>query len=166
MRKTKYKLGDIFEVKINDNSKKYFQLIAVDLLQLNSEVIRAFKKEYPISYNYDFSEIINGKIEFYAHCITKLGVKLGYWEKVGNIDDVGDATNIVFRDTNDYGSSPGKQVKVSHNWYVWKINDIGFTRVGKLIGENQSAEIGIVISPDSIVYRMQYGEYDFVYPGY
>ena len=36
------KIGDIFSVNINETEKKYFQLIAFDQTQLNSDVIRAF----------------------------------------------------------------------------------------------------------------------------
>ena len=38
------KIGDVFVVKVDDKSKKYFQYIISDLTQLNSDVIRAFKK--------------------------------------------------------------------------------------------------------------------------
>lgn len=38
------KVGDVFSVKLDNEMKKYFQLIAFDLTQLNSDVIRAFKK--------------------------------------------------------------------------------------------------------------------------
>lgn len=160
------KIGDVFSVKVDDSHKKYFQLIAFDITQMNSDVIRAFEKAYSIDINPELSEIIKEEVHFYAHCVTKLGLKMGYWESVGNIRDIGTTENILFRDTNDYGSKPGEQIKVSHNWYVWKINDNDFTRVGKLKGENRNAEIGIIISPDSIVYRMQTGKYDFVYPDF
>jgi hypothetical protein len=40
------KIGDVFSAKIDGNTKKYFQLIAFDLTQLNSDVIRGFKKVY------------------------------------------------------------------------------------------------------------------------
>lgn len=166
MAKTNTKIGDVFSVKIDDKHKKYFQLVAFDLTQLNSDVIRAFVKVYPIDANLELSEIVKGEIEFYAHCVTKIGLKMGYWESIGNIADQGNIANILFRDTNDYGSMPREQTKVSHKWYVWRINDNDFTRVGKLEGENRKAEIGIVISPDSIVHRMQTGKYDFVYPDF
>jgi hypothetical protein len=158
------KIGDVFSVAIDNNSKKHFQYVVSDLTQLNSDVIRAFKETYPIKANPDLSEIVNGEVEFYAHCVTKLGLKMKFWEKVGNIAEVGKTDHILFRDTNDAGSKPGEQIKISHKWYVWKINDHDFTRVGKLEGENRKAEMGIVISPDSIVHRMQTGKYDFVYP--
>lgn len=163
MARTNTKIGDIFSVKIDDSNKKYFQLIAFDLTQLNSDVIRAFKKLHPINSNPDLSDIINDEVQFYAHCITKLGIKMGYWEKIDNVPDVGQTDHILFRDSGDYGNP---QIKISEDWWVWKINEEQ-KRVGKLTGENQKAEIGLVINPESIVYRMQTGEYDFkAYPSY
>ncbi len=158
MARANTKIGDVFSVKIDNNSKKYFQYIVSDLTQLNSDVIRAFKKAYPINANPDLSEIVNGEVEFYAHCVTKLGLKMNYWESVGNISNVGNFDNVLFRSSGD-----NPQTRVSHNWWVWKINEEQ-KPVGKLEGENQKAEIGSVIPPDSIVHRMQTGKYDFVYP--
>jgi hypothetical protein len=166
IKRTNTKIGDIFSVKINNTSQKFFQLIAFDLTQLNSDVIRAFKTVYSINSNPDVSEIVNGEVEFYAHCITKLGVKLDYWEKYGKTNDIGKIDHILFRNTNDLGLKPGEYM-ISYNWYIWKINDANFTRVGKLTGEYQKAEIGVVINPASIVYRIKNGEYNFpFYPGY
>lgn len=158
MARANTKKGDVFSVKIDDKSKKYFQYIISDLTQLNSDVIRAFKKVYPINANPDLSEIVNGEVEFYAHCVTKLGIKMGFWEKVGNTDDVGNFDDVLFRSSGD-----NPQTKVSHDWWVWKINKEQ-RRVGKLEGENRKAELGSVIPPDSIVHRIQTGKYDFVYP--
>lgn len=167
MARTNTKIGDVFSVKIDDNSKKYFQLIAFDLMQLNSDVIRAFKKVYPLDVNPDLQEIIKEEVEFYAHCVTKLGLKMKLWESVGNIDEIGTISNIIFRDTNDYGSKLGEEpIKVSNKWYVWRINDKDFTTVGKLVGENRKAEIGVVVNPYEIVERIKTGKYSFFYPGF
>lgn len=161
------KIGDIFTVKLDNSKKKYFQLIAFDLTQLNSDVIRAFKQEYPSEAAIDLLEILNGEVEFYAHCVTKLGLKMNLWEKVGKTSEVGDISNILFRDTNDYGAQAGvEKIKVSENWYVWHINDEDFTRVGKLEGENRKAEIGVVVNPYDIVERIKTGKYNFVYPDF
>lgn len=160
--RTSTKIGDVFSVKIDDNSKKYFQYINSDITQLNSDVIRVFKKIYPINSNPDLLEVVKGEVEFYAHCVTKWGIKLGFWKKVGNIENVGKTDSILFRDSSDYGSP---EIKISNNWWVWKINQKQ-KQVGALEGEYRNAEIGIVISPDSIVHRMRTGEYDFKYPAY
>ncbi len=161
MAKANTKIGDVFSVKIDENNKKYFQLIAFDLTQLNSDVIRAFTKLYPLNTNPDLTEIVNGEVEFYAHCITKLGLKMGYWESIGNITDVGYSNDILFRSCGDRA----QQVPVSQDWWIWKINEEQ-KPVGKLEGENRKAEIGSVIPPDSIVHRLQTGKYDFMYPNF
>ena len=158
------KIGDVFSAQLGEKTKKYFQYVANDLTQLNSDVIRAFKKTYSLEENTDLSVLVNDEVDFYAHCVTKWGIKLGYWEKVGNVADVG-RVNVLFRNTSDWGPKAGEQVKVSHRWWIWKINQ-EHKYVGKLEGENQKAEIGIVISPDSIVHRIKTGRYDFVYPEY
>lgn len=161
------KIGDIFSVRVDGKYTKYFQLIAFDLTQLNSDVIRAFKAKYPSSRSFDPTEIIDGEVEFYAHCVTKLGMKLGYWEKAGKSNNIGSLNHILFRGTPDYGHKQGDElIKLSNRWYVWHINDDGFTRVGKLEGENRKAEIGVVMDPESIVHRMKTGEYDGFYPDF
>ncbi|ENX43324.1 Imm26 family immunity protein [Acinetobacter sp. NIPH 2100] len=165
MARAKTKIGDIFSVKLDENRKKYFQLIAFDLTQLNSDVIRVFNKVYSQNENPNLFEIVSGEIDFYAHCVTKFGLKMNLWEKVGNILEVGDISKVLFRDTNDYGGKVGEdKIKISEKWYVWHINDDEFTRVGKLEGENRKAEIGIVVNPNDIVERIKTGKYDFVYP--
>jgi len=154
------KIGDAFSVAIDDNSKKYFQYVVSDLAQLNSDAIRAFKKVYPINANPDLFEIVNDEVEFYADCVTKLDLKMKLWEKVGNIAEIGNTTQILFKDTNDYGSKVGEEpIRVSRNWYVWRVNDKDFTRVGKLEGENRKADIGIVMNPLGIIELLKGNKY-------
>lgn len=166
MARANTKIGDVFMVKIDDESKKYFQYIVSDLTQLNSDVIRAFKKIYPINSNPDLSEIVNDEVDFYAHCVTKFGIKMKLWDKIGNTSDIGELDKILFRGSSDSGCKPGEQILVSENWYVWKINDSDFTSVGKLEGENKNAELGIVVNPYDVRDRMSTGKYSFFYPGY
>lgn len=157
MKRKNTKIGDVFAVKLDNGCKKYFQLVDFDLTQLNSDVIRIFKKEYSANTVPVLTEVINNDVDFYAHCITVFGIKLGFWEKVGNMPDVG-SIDVLFRSSSD---SP--KTKISNNWWIWKVNEPQ-QYVGKLEGENKFAEIGSVIPPDSIVYRIKTGRYDFVYP--
>ena len=161
------KIGDVFSVKISEKTKKYFQLIAFDRTQLNSDVIRAFKKEYPIDSTTELNQIIADEVDFYAHCVTKTGAKIGYWAKIGNTKELGNITHILFRRTTDYGYKVGEQpIKISHKWSIWHINDEKFTYVGKLVGENRNAEIGLIMDAESIVHRMRTGKYDGFYPNF
>lgn len=160
------KIGDVFCINLDDCNKKYFQYVAKDLTQLNSDVVRAFKKTYPIDENPNLPDVAKDEIAFYAHCVINLGVKMGVWQKVGKAPIEGEI-DVLFRSTNDYGRKPDEApVKISHNWYVWRINEES-RRVGKLEGENQKSEIGMVMNPLSVVHRIRTGEYNLPnYPGY
>lgn len=166
MARANTKIGDVFSVKLNERSKKFFQYIANDLTQLNSDVIRAFKTVYTLDIQPELSDIIHDEVDFYAHCVTKFGVKMGLWETVGNSQDIGDLSAILFRGSSDSGSRPGEQIQISDKWYVWRINDNGFSVVGKLEKENRKAELGIVVNPYDIVDRMKEGKYNFFYPDF
>lgn len=111
MARANTKIGDVFLVKIDGSSKKYFQYIVSDLTQLNSDVIRVFKKVYPINANPDLSEIVSREVEFYAHCVTKLGLKMGYWESIGNISDVGEIDHIYLEIPMTPVQSPESKLK-------------------------------------------------------
>lgn len=153
------KIGDIFSVDISGQSQRYFQYIANDLTQLNSDVIRVFKRVYPKGGAYNIDDIANDEIDFYAHCVIKWGIKLGFWQKIGNSKNIG-KIDVLFRDSDDYGKP---EVIVSEKWYVWKINE-EFKNIGKVTEKYKNSEIGIVISPENIVKRIKSGSYDFVYP--
>ncbi len=155
-------IGDVFVVR-NKKSAKYFQYITSDVTQLNSDVIRAFKREYDINNGAELLEIVSDDVDFFAHCITKLGISMGHWEFVGNIKQVGFYNDVLFRDTTDYGNP---DVKISEKWWVWKINEPQ-RYIGKLSKEYQHAEIGLVMNPNRIVRRINTGDWGFKnYPKY
>lgn len=166
MKRINIRIGDVFSVKLDDGTKKFFQYVANDLTQLNSDVIRGFKNEYDLNAEPDLLEIVRSEVDFYAHCITKFGIKMGLWERIGNTSEIGDLKAILFRGSSDSGARPGEQVQISDKWYVWHINDNDFTVVGKLEGENRRAEIGVVVNPYDIVDRLKTGKYNFFYPGF
>ena len=57
---------------------------------------------------------------------------MGYWERVGNIKEVGKTGHILFRSCRDYGVRVGEiPVKISHKWLIWKIKE-EMKYVGKL----------------------------------
>lgn len=161
------KIGDIFYVPLDNGNKKYFQYIANDLTQLNSDVIRVFKTVYSPKEEVDYTKLLSGEIDFHAHTMINLGMKLDFFFKEGKFEVLPNIKNIIFRCTNDQGKKiDGKPIRISSNWHVWKINDYDFTKVGKLIGENRKAELGMVIPPYAIVERIKTGKFNFVYPDF
>lgn len=159
------KKGDVFSAVINDKEKKYFQYIANDLTQLNSDVIRAFKAKHPVDKTPDISEILSDDVDFYAHCAVNLGVKMNLWTKIGKSDELGALDDILFRCTSDYGHKVGDVPKnTSSKWYVWKINDTDFTRIGKLEGTYKESFIGLVFNPLGIIELLKGNKYPVNYP--
>ena len=55
------------------------------------------------------SEITNGEIDFYAHCVTKWRVKMGCWGKVGSSKNIGNIDVAFFGYTDKFAlHSPGQ----------------------------------------------------------
>ena len=159
MKKIRTKVGDVFALDISKDKKKYFQYIGNDLTQLNSDVIRAFTEVYPLDSEEDVAKIVQGVVDFYAHCTINLGLRMNLWQLVGHSPNIGSLANIQFRDTSDYGN---RSIKKSTNWWIWNMNEEQ-RFVGALEEPFQRAEIGLVINPNSLVHRFKTGEYDFPY---
>ena len=147
------KVGDVFCAKIDESNKRYLQYIVCDLTALHSDVIRAFKKSYPIETNPDLSEIINDEVDFYAHCYTKDGIKRELLEKVGNIQDIGQTEHIIFKVKGDF-----TKPKIQNDWRIWKING-EIIEIGELKGKNRQAYLGLVFQPKDIVHKLITGSH-------
>jgi hypothetical protein len=167
MTRANTKIGDVFSVKIDASNKKYFQYIANDLTQLNSDVIRSFKKEYLENEQVNYEEILRGEIDFHAHTMINVGIKQKLFHKEGNYYVFPNIENIVFRGTLDYGKMQnGKTIQISKNWRIWHINDKDFIHVGVLTKEHRESEIGIIMPPFIIIERIKRGKFNFEYPGF
>lgn len=151
------KIGDIFCVHIDEDTLKFFQYIISDFTQLNSDVIRGFKKAYSSNSKISLEEIVEGEVEFYTHTDTKAGIKMGLWGKVGNNPRVGDTTHIVFRSSRDLGNRK-IDIQEMQNWYIWRINR-PFQFIGNITPEIRRAEMGLVMSPYDIVEKLRTGKY-------
>jgi len=147
------KIGDIFSVALNNGNQRFFQYIANDYSQLNSSVIRVFKKEYPAEYELNSEEVVKDEVDFYAHVILKFGIIEGAWQKVGKNQDVGDTENILFR---MYCSDAADHK--DRLWYAWYINNDNRFDVGVLSESfRKVSDIGLVFSAKDIIGRIKDG---------
>lgn len=152
-------VGDVFAVSLSEDVVGFFQYVARDASQLNSHVVKVFKERSDGNATVDVSRLVQGEVDFHAHVFLNVGLKLKFWRKLSHADVAGDV-DVMFRNSSDYGDS---KVTVSDRWFVWRI-DGPYERVGALRGLDCNAEIGVVVPPDSLLYRMKYGVYDFIYP--
>ena len=111
------KIGDIFCAKLDDGRQRFFQYIANDLTNLNSSVIRVFKKAYPSDYSLNTEEVIDDEIDFYTHTVLKFGIIENLWQKVGKNSDVGDTEHIYFRMYIYDAKNHRDRI-----WQMWQIN--------------------------------------------
>jgi hypothetical protein len=156
-----FRIGDVFEVTLDNGKVGYFQYIAVDATQLSSAVIRAFAGTYDADSPPKVEDVFASAVGFHAHVFLKAGRTLNLWRKVGSAP-APHSIDVIFRNSGDYGDP---SVKLSQDWYVWRINEPA-KRVGRLPQHLHSAEIGVVKAPQMIAERIRTGSYGGVYPGY
>lgn len=144
-------VGDIFQVEIGDNQVKYFQYVARDLLLLNSDVIRVFRKIFVKDNLIDFDDLVKDEDCYIAHTSVSTGVKMGCWEKVGSSKIVLDVNNL-FRVSRNHGDTSVE------NWYVWRLGDDDMRYVGNLEYESKDATIGVVSAPIVMKFKIIEGE--------
>ena len=82
-------------------------------------------------------EIVNDDIDFYTHTSLKIGIKEGYWQKIGNHKEIGDI-NIYFRTVGELETS---DLNKSHHWLVWRVNGKQ-QDIGELKGEYKKYDLG------------------------
>jgi hypothetical protein len=75
------KIGDLFEVPLDGEKKRYFQFVAIDATQLNSSVIGVFKSQYPLEARPTPDEVIRAEVDFYAHPMLKIGILRRYGQR-------------------------------------------------------------------------------------
>jgi len=153
------KIGNIFCVEIDNKQKSYFQYIANDLTELNSSVIRVFKKRYPIDSNPSMEEIVSDEVDFYVHTVLSVGVKRGGWYKVGTSKNIGDTENIYFRFYSDVNYAGTGQTK-AYYWSVWKINEPS-QFIGEMKEQYQDYNIGPVFPYFIVVDKIKTGKFSF-----
>lgn len=169
-RSKKPKIGDVFEAVLHNNQKGYLQYIGNDLTQLNSDVIRVFKKRYPAEANPSLEEVLSEEVNFYSHVTgVEFGEKDGVWRKVGNSANLGDLKLAFFRDAADElekrENGEWGMPKVSRTWKLWRMNE-PMRLVDQLEGENIKAYIGLITQPKFVIQQMQTGEWPGFYPSY
>lgn len=154
-------LGDVFEVKLKNNSKAYFQYIGLDKSQLNSEVIRVFEPHFDCKKEVEICDIVQFKVDFYVHVIIKNGEKRRFWKKIGNMPLEIDFSAPYFRESPDFGNP---DVKISSCWHIWKMNN-EYDIVVRLNDEQKKYNYGGVFPPFLVVEQIENnGKYPYSYP--
>lgn len=159
------KIGDIFCVEVDNAYKRYFQYFCNDMSQLNSSVIRVFKKRYPMDSNPKPEAIVSDEVDFYAHTILRAGIETGSWYKTGHLKCdfeeetgkplFGTCEDIVFDGDEIIDDIPDP------NWYIWKINQKEEKMERLPERYRDVVEQGSVFPYIEILDRIRYGYYRY-----
>ena len=123
------KIGNVFCAEIDGKYKCFFQYIMNDITQLNSSVIRVFKRRYPMDYKPRIEEIVSDEVWFYAHTILRFGIVYEAWYKVGNSKNLGEeeCRKVLFGSTHNIKTGTDiriiEYVDPLENWRIWHIGE-------------------------------------------
>ena len=153
------KIGDVFCVEVEGRYKAFFQYIANDMTQLNSSVIRVFKRKYPMDYDPIIEEIVKDKVMFHAHTVLKFGIQEGVWYKVGKSNELGlDELSRIYFAMFINDDEPVCEI-MSLDWGIWHLGG-NVTNIGKLSDEmRKQVEYGLVVPWPKVINRIKTGHY-------
>lgn len=157
------KKGDVYEIRIDNASKKYMQFIGLDRYQLNSDTFRVYKKVYPIDATPSLEEILSDIPDFYVHSYASGGIKDGLWSLVYRSKDVGDTSGIKFRTAHDFRPE-GVDLDFYKEWCLWTFSEDVNNAIllnGRMPEEWKSAYLGAIYQPVRVLYRIVYGNFPF-----
>ncbi len=160
------KQGEIYEIPYK-SVKRYFQLVASDKTVRNSDVIAVFNFRAEVNDKPLINDILNSGVEFFMHTTVDAGVTESLWYKIGKAEVV-DYSKALFKDIYHENAEPKVEpyeVDSYPYWVVWHANGER-TQIGADVDIYPEAELGLVHSPDEVVYRIEVGKYsDLPYYG-
>lgn len=161
------KVGDVYQTKETAEGRRYLQLVAIDLIDLNSDVVVVFADQKGADEPPNIEA--DSEIEFYTHTTVSQGVREGLWEKVGSRAVAVDLSSLVFKsyygpDIADVAKNmdPGMLPPVPYpNWAVWTPADQERRYVSGAEGIPVKAERGGVFPAPDVLYRIEHGRSEF-----
>lgn len=157
------RIGNVFCAEIDGKYKVYFQYIANDMSQLNSSVIRVFKRRYPLDANPKMDDIVKDDVIFHMHTVLRVGIEDGIWYKVGRSNDLGldQLSKVWFGSVPDSIFNWEKMQSIPCNpeetLYVWHVNEKRIRVDKSLQNQYDNIEPGSVVPFIVIISRIKYG---------
>ena len=157
-----HKMGGIYQFS-SLNPTRYFQLVALDMTCLNSDVIAVFQPvdiSEAVSDEERIQRILKTKVAFFTHSMVSIGAKQGEWSKIGTATPVS-FKNTLFKDTfykDDLPDIEPYEADHYHSWVIWHVGE-EWQHIGAKVERYPQAELGHVFPPEDITYRVEHGKY-------
>jgi len=151
-------IGNIYSVVVENDFIRYFQFISRDIEQLNSDVIRVFKKRYSSKDSIDSESIVSDEVDFFAHTTVKAGIQQGHWSYFGQSKNIGLLENVQFFCADKY------PINLAESFWIWKINKES-TIIDSISKIPNGCYLGLVAPPEGIYERILTGSYGGCFSG-
>ena len=158
MKRIRLKIGDIFEVPLENGTKRYFQFLGLDINQLNGETIRVFAKSYGKDEHPTVEEIVNDDVDFCSHVFIKNGIRDEVWSKYANSEMLGNVKKIRFMMYNEADDL------YPESWYVWGIYFKRYREFKRLPRRFKNAYWGPLFQPSNIICKLTKGRFIPAFP--
>ncbi len=154
------KKGDVYEIKIDNTSKRYMQFIGLDWNQLNSDTFRVYKKVYPIDATPSLEEILSDIPDFYVHSYASGGIKDGLWSLAYRCKNVGDTQDIPFCSFQDIELP---EADIHRGWRLWYFDEL-LERDWLHSGDKkpvkwENANVGGIVPTSWLFNKIKYGKF-------
>lgn len=163
MREIMSKVGELYKIDSLEPAR-YFQFVAIDKTQLNSDAIAVFEYQgnIPIDTkgNANLELLAHSNVDFYTHTTVKAGEEKNLWAKIGeaSLVNYSDALfkRVALKDDDLFLES--HEVSSYKNWFIWKINEEGKNVTD--IKKYSKSWRGEIFPPEDIIYRIKKGIYN------
>jgi hypothetical protein len=149
------KIGDVFQTK----GGRILQLVAIDNIQLNSDVVIIYQK---IKLN-SVDDIHSAPIDFYHHTTVSEGIKQSLWVKIGKtkIPNISELCFKTYFDKELAELVPFDNTNTKPYWMVWRLSDNEWRYFNEKQGTKLIGEEGSIVPPDDIIFRINHGVSQF-----
>ena len=154
----KRKIGDVYRVALSDEKFAYMQHICNDLTQLSSAVVFVLRTKFEPNEEIKFEKVADVQTGFFAHVFPKAGEVLKVWEPVSWSQPVLDSNQVTWSIFN----LDDIKLERTTRWCVWETDKEMRGPVSRK--ELMNSELGLVMSPEQIISRIETGQYKTNYP--
>lgn len=168
-RRLSSKIGDVYETIPIEGVPRYLQLIALDEINLNSDVVIVFEKTLANPAEKHVGAIVAQGVDFYIHTTVAQGVADGLWRKIGNAKARVKINQLKFKSYHDEveGEILSQSAEVPAppvpypNWTIWTPADKEWRFISLEEGKKTIANESDIFPASDIIYRLRYGKSGF-----
>lgn len=159
------KEGDVYETVPTEKGTRLLHFVAIDLVDLNSDVIIVYKPHVSLKDIKD-KGFLPENVDFYTHTTVSQGVKQGLWHKIGKVSTP--PLHLFpfkqFHDEEEKEADQAAGITPASSypyWTTWTPDDTDWHVLSADEGAKLVAEDGLILPANDVIYRIEHGKSKF-----